>query len=216
MCQGFLILNIFLINFTCFLHRAQDKVQKLTEEEEIARVKEEERLIEEIKKKGGKAPPAKPKAKDPKKAAQELEVRQKELMDKVGIEPLEFCDTPMGSKFILIMNMKEFSEKMYVVENEEEKKELKEEKKEEEKKEDGMKNGEIKGKEEKKEVDYKAASPIDSQNVPILDTNVVFSCENIKKLLEIVRGKVFEFLNQWKNKSLNENSSMDKEFVRSQ
>lgn len=183
-----------------FLTRAQEKVQRLIEEEEIARAKEEERLIEEAKKKGGKAPPAKPKQKDPKKAAQELEARQKELLEKVGVEPLEFFDSPMGNKFILVLSMREFSEKMYVPE----------EKKEEIQKQEGEKSDS----EPKKEVDFKPESPVDTQNTPILDTNVVLSCERVKSLLMIVRGKVFEFLNQWKASCLNDNAALDKEFVR--
>lgn len=178
---------------------------KLIVEEENARLKEEERLIEESKKKGGKAPPSKPKQKDPKKAAQELELKQKELLEKVGIEQLEFFDTPMGNKFIFTMSSKEYIEKKFYIPliNEEDKKIEENKEKNEENKEDGK----------ELPVDYKNPSPIDTQNIAILDINVVFPCETIQKIFTTIRKKVFEYINFWKNKNLNENTSLDKDFV---
>jgi hypothetical protein len=67
--------------------------------EEYFKKIEEEKAIEEAKnKKGGKAPAAKPK--DPKKAAQEMEDRLKEVMKQLGVEKVPEFESRLGQRFL--------------------------------------------------------------------------------------------------------------------
>lgn len=81
------------------LRRAEVSIKKLMAKEDYLKRLEEERATEEAKnKKGGKAPPA-AKPKDPKKAAQELDDRFKELMKKVGAEAVPEVVSHLQQKY---------------------------------------------------------------------------------------------------------------------
>lgn len=76
-------------------------------------------------------------------------------------------------------------------------------------KETGAENGQNEG----KFTDFKYVSPVDPENLAVLDENVVFSFENVRNLVKDLRNKTFEFLNAWKAKTLTENEGLDKDFV---
>jgi golgin subfamily A member 4 len=64
----------------------------------------EQKAIEDAKNKKGGKPPAQ-KAKDPKKMQQEQEEREKALLAKVGVEPIQVFNSPSNNKWVVAFSL---------------------------------------------------------------------------------------------------------------
>ncbi|EGR27437.1 hypothetical protein IMG5_196200 [Ichthyophthirius multifiliis] len=190
------------------LQRAQEKALKIIQKQD--KLKELEELKAQTdnanKKQAKKAPPAK--KNDPKKGLSEAEVRLQNVIDQIGIEPVQFFKTPLNNEYIMGSSEEELAIKLYKIEGEDEKKQPTVQQIQQGSQIDLQISEEV-----IIPVDFKQNPPVDPEGNIILEKNVVVELQKVIEIVQNCKRKAFEYIQIVLDETQSQNKIKEKEFV---